>query len=324
MRGLGRIATATIASILLTVASANANYPDRPVRLQVVVAPGASVDALARLVASRLSAKWKSNVVVENRVGADGTLAAEYVATSPPDGHTLLFTYNALTVTPNYMALKYDPIAALTPVNLVASTPTVLTVNPAVLPVNTIQELIAYAKANPGKLSFGSGGTGSPVYLHMAMLMQMMNINMVHVAYRGTAPAMVDLLRGELQLLFGSVSAIVPYSEQGKVRMLGVSTKERVPLVKDTPTIAEQIGKPFDEMAWNGIFAPAGTPKEIVDKLNRDIQEVMSAPDVEKILYDGGFVKFRNSPEEFAAFVRADLSKWSGIWKQIDQKNVKR
>jgi len=316
-----RVVSAAGFIFLLSPLTTRAEYPDRPVRLEVVVAPGASVDALARMVANKLSAKWKSSVVVENRVGADGTIAAEYVASSPPDGTTLLFTYNALTVTPNYYdKLPYDPIKSLIPINLVASTPTVLTVNPKVLPVHTLQELIDYAKSNPGKLSFGSGGTGSPVYLHMAMLMQLTGINMVHVPYKGTAPAMLDLLRGEIQLAFGSVSAIKPYADDGRLRPLGVSTNKRVALMPDVPTIAEEIKKPFDETAWNGIFAPAGTPKAIVHKIHDDIEEAMKSPDAQKFLFDGGFVAFDNSPEEFAAFIDADMAKWAKLWKTIQKK----
>jgi tripartite-type tricarboxylate transporter receptor subunit TctC len=318
MRSLKHIpGVGALAALLCFAAPARADYPDRPVRLQVVVAPGASVDALARLVANRLSAKWKQNVIVENRAGADGTIAAEYVAGSAPDGTTLLFTYNALTVTANTYKLKYNPITSFVPINLVASTPTVLAVNPAVLPVKSLQELITYVKANPGKLSFGSGGSGSPVFLHMAMLMHLTGMDMVHVAYKGTAPALVDLLRGELQLAFGSVSAIQPYAEQGKLKPLGVSTRTRVPMMPDVPTIAEEIQRPFDETAWNGIFAPAGTPKEIINKIHADIEEAMSAPDAQKVLFDQGFVTFRNSPEEFADFVKADLAKWAGLWKTI-------
>ena len=301
--------------------AAASGYPDRTVRIIAGVAPGGSLDTMARLIARKLAEKWGQPVIVENRAGADGTIGESVVVHAPPDGYTLNIVNNNHTVIPSQRALAYDPVKDFAPITLVEAHPDVLVVNPSVLPVNSLKEFIALANARPDRLNFGSGGQGTPPYLEMILLANRAHIRLVNVTYQGVAPAVVALLGGEVQVMFGSLTTTMEQVKAGKLRALGVTGSERSPLMPDVPTIAEAGDLPgFNEGTWEGMLAPAGTPADIVNKLHTDIVDVLNADDTRDIMKKQGFFPVTNTPAEFARFIDDDIAKWAALLKAIDAK----
>jgi len=293
-------------------------YPNRPVTIVAPFAAGGGGDLLARMLGARLEQKLGKSFVVENKVGAGGVIGTQSVAKAQADGYMLLMatsTPMAINVT-LYKKLPYDPVADLVPVANVAQVPFILVVNPA-LPVKTVPELIAYAKANPGKLSFGSSGLGAPHHLFMELFKSMTGTDMTHVPYKGTLPALNDVVAGHIDLMFADLAPAMAQIEAGKVRSLGVSTKDRLTAVKDIPTIAEAGVPGFEAAAWQMLVAPAATPPDIVAKLHDEVKAILDAPDVKEQIVRTGLVGMDNPPVDgLKAFVKSEIARWGKVVQQ--------
>ncbi len=295
-----------------------AAFPEKPVRIVVGFAPGGSIDTLARILAPRLADKWGQPVVIENRTGADSTIAAEYVARSAPDGHTILWTSTSHTIAPSHFKLTYDPLGSFAPISLLTSAPDILVTNPAALAVNSVQELIALARAQPGRLNFGSGGPATASALMMAVFMHGAGIDMRNINYKGNGPALVALIGGEVQMGFVAPADVMEHIASGKAKAMAVSSKDRMALLPNVPTIAEAAGlRDYDEGVWIGALAAAGTPQNIIAKLNGDIIAVLKSPELERLIAQRSWMRIAGSPDGFATFLRNDLAKWSTVLKVV-------
>jgi tripartite-type tricarboxylate transporter receptor subunit TctC len=314
-----RRAAIALAAVTLTCAGSGwtpawaQTFPAKPARLVVPFPPGGPLDAIGRLITER----WGQSVVVENKPGAGGNIGADFVAKSAPDGYTVVMgALSTHAVNPSlYAKMPYDARKDFAPITRVAITPNVLVVNPAVLPVNSVRELIAYAKANPGKLSFGSGSTGSAGHLAGELLKVDAGIDMVHVPYKGAAPAMQALLAGDTQLMFDNLANAMAQVKAGKLRALAVTTAERSKLAPELPTMAEAGAPGFDISTWFGLFAPAGTPPDVVAKWNGDVRRILDAPHMRERLLAQGAESAPDSPQDFARFVDGELAKYARIVK---------
>ena len=296
--------------------AADGNYPTNPVRIIVPTAPGGGVDVLARLVGQKLGDRLGEQFFIDNRPGAAGVIGTRTAATSAPDGYTLLMAPSSLAITAAIKKkLPYDLIHDLTPVMSVASTPYALIVNPA-LPVHSVQELIAYAKANPAKLNVGSAGVGSASHLAAELFDAMAGIKMTHVPNKGMGPAMVDLLGGQVSVLFAGLPASLTAEKAGKVRILAVAGAKRSVLLPDIHTIAEAGLPGYEVDNWVAMLAPAGLDPKIVARLHSEILAILNAPDTKQRLIDLGFDPVGSSPEAFAAQLGDDVKKWGEIAKQ--------
>ena len=295
-------------SVVTTAFAATAaDFPLKPIRLIVPFAAGGGNDAVARTIAQRLSVGLGQQVVVDNRAGAGGIVGAELAARSPPDGYTLfLGGVGSHAINPSvHRDLPYDPVKDFAPISLVACAPLILVVHPSVA-ANSVEEFIALAKASPSALNYASNGNGSSSHLAAVMFESLTGIDFVHIPYKGLSPALTDLLGGQVQLMFSSVVAILPHVQSGKLRALAVSGSKRLALMPDLPTVAEAGVPEYQTSSWYGILAPAGTPKEIVSRLNAEIVKVLSEPDVRKALTNEGADPVGDSPEEFAAYIQAE------------------
>jgi len=295
---------AVVAFSFLPLLGVAQSFPDRPVRIVVPLTPGGSPDTIARALAQGLQAVWNQPVVVENRTGGSQNIGSDLVAKSPPDGYTwLLAPDNVFSVNPYLGKQPFDPLNDLAPVTEVARIQFLLVVNPSV-PANTVQELIAYAKARPGALNFGSSGNGSPQHLGATMLQQLSGTKMNHVPYKGAAPAIADLLPGRIQVWIGAANTLLPHVKEGKLRLLG-----------DTPTIAQAVpGYSLDP--WLGLFVPARTPPEIISRVHAEVVKILGSPELKARLGPQGIELVTNSPAEFARFIREDNAKWGKIIKE--------
>ena len=292
-------------------------YPSKPIRLLVGFPPGGSTDILSRQVGVRLAESLGQQVVIDNRAGAAGNLASELVARGNPDGYTLLMaTVSSHGINPGlYKKVPYDPVADFAPVTLIASYPLILAVNPAV-PVKNVKELIALAKGKPGALRFGSSGNGSPGHLSGEIFKNMAGIDIVHVPYKGGAPSTLAVLSGEVQITFATLPGAMPHIKSGKLNGPAVTTAKRSPALPEVPTIAESGLPGFDISSWAGLMAPAGTPKSVVLMLNAASVKALASPDMRERLAGEGAEPVGNTPEQFAAFVKAELAKWAQAIKQ--------
>ncbi len=295
-------------------------FPGKPVRVIVGFATGGGTDTIARVLSRKLVDTWPHALVVENRPGADGSIATEIVARSPADGHTLVMITNAHTITPFQRKLSYDPVKDFAPVTLTATTPNLLVVHPS-LPVKTVKEFVALARTHGGQLSFASSGTGTSPYLAMELFKVMTSINLVHVPYKGTGAAVIDLMGGHVQVMFGSVSGTLPFVRSGKLRALGISSPQRWPTLPQIPTVAESGVAGFEAGTWYGMLAPAGTPAAVVSKLQTDVAAALHAPDVLKYVVDLGFNAVGNTPAEFAEVIRNDMARWGKLIRSLEEKN---
>ena len=300
-----------------TAVQAATTYPDGTVRIIVGSAPGGSTDAMARIVATSLSKKWGQAVVVENRDGAMNTIATEYVAKSKPDGKTLLMASPQHTQAPSQMTLKYDAVKSFAPITMTTTYPTYLVVNTDKIQAKSAAELIAYAKANPGKLNYGTAGKGSGQYRNFAILIKRAGLKMQEITYTGGSPAMVALIGGEIDLTFTPLSGIKAAADPTKLRVLGVTSAARSTAMPDVPPIAEAGLPGFDEFDWHGLFAPAGTPPEIVKKIRDDVAEALQDPKNRAAVAALGLDIRADTPEQFSAFVAADLEKWNAFFKDL-------
>jgi tripartite-type tricarboxylate transporter receptor subunit TctC len=286
------------------------DYPRKPVRLIVPFAPGGGNDAVARTIAQQMSASLGQQIVIDNRSGAGGVVGAELAAKAPPDGYTLfLGGVGSLAVNPNLHArLPYDPLKDFAPITLIASAPSVLVVHPSV-PARTLAEFTALARANPGKLNYASNGNGSSAQLAAVMYEAFAGVQLMHVPYKGLSPALVDLLSGEVQAMFSSIVAIGPHIQSGKLRPLAVTGKKRASPLPGVPTIAESGYPDYEAGSWYGLLAPAGTPREIVARLQGDAVKALEQPEVRGRLAGEGAEPIGSTPEEFAAYIRSELAR---------------
>jgi tripartite-type tricarboxylate transporter receptor subunit TctC len=309
------VAIACLATPLQTHAQ---DYPvsGRPIKVVVPTAAGGGNDVMARIVAQKLSQRMNGHsVIVDNIPGANGAIGSGNVARAKPDGYTILFGYIATHgINPGLSKLPYDAIKDFSPITLVAEAPEALVVHPSV-PAKTVKELIAVAKAKPGSLSYASAGNGTAPHVSGELFKMMTGTDLVHVPYKGSAPAMTDTLAGHTQVMFPSLVAAGSYMKSGKLRALAVTGKKRSALFPELPTVDESGVAGFEITQWYGFFAPAKTPKEIVDKLHSEIVAVMKEPDVAKKFAEHGADVVTNSPEEFGKFVQAEIAKWSKVIK---------
>jgi tripartite-type tricarboxylate transporter receptor subunit TctC len=314
--GIG-VLVALAAALGLAGAASAQDYPKQPIRLIVPFAPGGGADLMARVLGEPLAKRLGQPVVIENKPGAGATIGADLVAKAPPDGYTLLFVTPGPQITNPYLLpkLPYDPNKDFTPVAMLVLAVNVLVVTPS-LPVKNVAELIAYAKANPGKINFSSSGVGSSSHLSGELFKQMAGINIVHVGYRGSGPSIADLLSGNVQMSIDTVSTMLPHIQSGGMRALAVATSERNPTLPDLPPIADTLPG-FDGSSINYISAPAGTPQPIVEKLNREINAVLSDPDVQQRMVTAGLTGVIETPAALGERIKREQTKWKRVIEQI-------
>jgi len=312
-----KIRTFLVFALLAFASLARAeDYPSKPIRFVVPYPAGGPLDTVARLLGQKVSESLKQPVIVDNRPGAGGNIGADFVAKSAPDGYTILMGAVAThAINPTlYGHIPYDPVADFIPITQVASTPNVLVVNPSV-PAKDVREFVAYAKANPGKLNFGSGSTGSAGHLAGELFKTMAGVDMTHVPYKGAGPAMQDLVAGQIQLMFDNLASSLGQIRAGKVRPLAVTTAKRTSLAPELPTIAESGLPGFDINTWFGVFAPARTPQPVVDRLYTEFTRALAMPDVRQKMVDLGAEPVGNKPAEFAAYIRSEKDKYARVIK---------
>jgi tripartite-type tricarboxylate transporter receptor subunit TctC len=298
------------------------SYPTKPIRLIVPFPPGGTTDVVGRLVAHHLTEAWKQQVIVDNRPGAGGIIGTEIVAKSTPDGYTaLLGSITTHAVNPAlYTKLNFDPVKDFVPVSLVVSSPQLLAVHPSVQS-KSVKELIANAKAEPGKLNYASAGAGTSPHLTFELFKSMAGVNIVHVPYKGTGPAINDLLGGQVQMMITGVVALMPHIKSGRLRGLGVTSAKRVSALPDLPTIIESGIAGFDVSSWFGVFLPGGAPQAVVKKMNAEIQKMLTIEEVRKRLISlGADPADSNTPEQYAAYVRSEMVRWGKVVKDTGAK----
>ncbi|WP_019141283.1 Bug family tripartite tricarboxylate transporter substrate binding protein [Noviherbaspirillum massiliense] len=314
---------ALLSALTFSVATSLAHadtWPSKPIRLVVAAPGGSSLDIIARTIGDKLKSRLGQAIVVDNIPGASGTIATANVARAAPDGHTLLMSYNGPLSSAQFLArLPYDPQKDLAPVILTSSQPNVLAVNPDV-PAKNVPELIAYAKANPGKLNYASVGNGSSSHLTMELFKTMAGIDVLHVPYNGAPPAAMATVAGESHMLFGVPSVILPQVRNGKLKAIAVTSANRFPLLPQLPTMSEAGLPKFEALAWNGILAPARTPAGIVSRLNREIDSILKMPDVKARLNNVGLEPAGGSPESFKLLMSSEAQKWSEVIKKTGAK----
>jgi tripartite-type tricarboxylate transporter receptor subunit TctC len=316
----GRIQSAAVAALFAYTAIfagsslAQTVYPAKAIRYVVPFPAGGPLDIVARAIGQELNKSWSQPVIIDNRPGAGGNIGADLVAKAPADGYTILMgavSTHAINVT-LYNNLPYDPIRDFAPVTLITSVPNVLVVHPSV-PANNVKELIALAKSRPGQLNFASGSTGSAGHLAGELFNSMASVRMTHIPYKGAAPAVVDLMAGHVSLMFDNMSSALPNIKATRVRALAVTTLKRSPLLPQLPTISDAGLRGFDIATWFGIFAPAGAPPDIVARLNGEIVRILHTPEMKERLALLGAEPIGNKPDEFAAFIKAEIPKYAKV-----------
>ena len=292
---------------------ATGDYPSKPVRLIVPFPPGGGSDTVAHLLSTRLFERWGQSVVVDNRGGAGGSIGTDLAARSAPDGYTLaMATASTLSINPVLNKVPFDPIRDFAPIVHTSTIPVVLVAHPSV-PVKTAKELIALAKTQPGKLNYASSGDGTITHLAGELFKAIAGVDIVHVPFRGGGPARNATLGGHVQLNFANLLSASPFVNNGRLRALGVSTRKRTSSMPDVPTLAEAGVSGYEVLQWNGVIAPRATPKAVIAALNRDINEIVSRPDVQKAIVSSGSEPEGGTPEEFAAFIKSDIAKWTKV-----------
>jgi tripartite-type tricarboxylate transporter receptor subunit TctC len=313
----GALSLAAVGPLATTPARAQA-YPSRNITLVVPFPPGGSPDILGRLLARKLEEVLGKPIIIENRGGAGGTIAAEAVSRAPADGYTLLMGHigTLAAAVGIYPHLKYDPVRSFQPVSMVARVNNLLVVNPA-LPVRNVQDLIDHARKMPGKLNYASGGNGSAAHIAMEAFADAARIELMHVPYRGTNPAVTDVIAGHVQLTLTGATALLEHVRSGKLRALGVAGPERLTSAPDIPTIAETLSG-FEASQWYGVVAPAGTPETIVEKLNAEIRRIMASPEIVAALVRDGAQAWVTSPDEFRAFIVQEIARWGELIRRAN------
>jgi tripartite-type tricarboxylate transporter receptor subunit TctC len=294
-------------------------YPSKPVRIIAPFAPGGGTDFIARLIAQKLTERIGQQVIVENKPGAGGNLGAEFAVKSPPDGYTLLLIAGSYTVNPSLYKLSFDPVNDISPIVQLSQGPFVVAVHPSV-PAKTLKELIDYARREPDKLSYASAGSGSITHLASELFMEMANIRVVHVPYKGTGPALNDTIAGNTQLIFGSVATTLQFIKSNRLRALAVTTPQRIAAAPDLPTVAEAGVPGYEVVLWHGLVGPKGLPSAVVERINQAANDALKSKDVADLLATDGVAPAGGAPETFRALIRADIERWS---KVVRQANIK-
>jgi tripartite-type tricarboxylate transporter receptor subunit TctC len=290
-------------------------YPAKPVRIIVPFAPGGGSDFTARLMAQKLTERFATSFVVENRPGAGGNLGAEAAVRSPSDGYTLLLISASYTVNPSVYKLSFDPINDITPIIRLSGGPYVVAVHPSV-PANTLAELVDLARKQPGKLAFGSSGNGSVMHVSTEFFLVTAGIQVLHIPYKGTGPALQDTIGGQVQLIFGAVPTTLPHVRAGRLRALAVTTAKRIAAAPEIPTVAESGYPDYEVTNWHGLVAPKGVGQDIVERLNREINQLLTSEDFKKVLAADGLEPAGGSPAEFTQVLKSEAARWSKVVQQ--------
>lgn len=289
-------------------------YPSKPIKIIVGFAAGGGSDFIARLLGQKLTEKLGQPVIVDNKPGAGGNLAAETAVKAPPDGYTLFLTAASYTVNPSIYKLNFDPVKDVTPIAQLARGPFIIAVNPK-LPAATLQEFVALAKKDPGKLAFASAGNGSIVHMATEYFLDIAKIDVLHVPYRGTSPALTDTIAGQTQLVFGTVASTLPFVKSGQLKALAVSTPQRLAALPNVPTVIEAGYPAYQVTNWHGLVGPKGMPQDVVAKLNKVINESFKAPGMEAHLAGDGLIAAGGTPQEFQALLEAEVARWGKLAK---------
>jgi tripartite-type tricarboxylate transporter receptor subunit TctC len=311
-----------VAGFLMVAAAAHAqNFPAKPVRVITPFTAGSAIDTLARVLGQKLGDTWGQQVVIDNRIGANGIIGTEAAAKAAPDGYTVyLGNISTLAVNPHlYLKLPYEALRDFAPVTLAATIPVVLVVHPS-LPVKSVKELIALARSRPGALDYGSGGVGNATHIASERFASMAGVKLNHVPYRGVGPAIAALLQGEVQILFASSVAVQPYIKSGRMRVLAVTGDKRIAQMSDVPTVSEAGVPGFIEGNWQAVLVPAKTPRPIINRLNQELVRIIRTPEIAAQIRQVGAEVIANSPDETGALIRTDLKKYAEVIKKLDIK----
>ncbi len=296
------------------------SWPSRPIKLIVPFAPGGNTDSIARITAEKLSKLIDQPFIVDNKAGANGVIAANFVAKAAPDGYTFLMAaMPIMAILPVITKTGYEPIKDFTPVSIVGTNPFVLGIGKHV-PANNLKEFVQYVKNNPGKLNYASGGSGSVSHLSAVLFVSRAGLDMTHVSYKGGAPAVADLLGGQVEMYFGNISELTPHATAGNIKIIGVSSESRSSLIPNVPTIAESGYPGFKTITWNGLVAPVGTPTSIINKLSTAIQEIVATPDMQTRLLQIGVDHLGNTPAQFKQILTNDIKTWAEAAKASNLK----
>jgi len=316
-RLLASLASIAAAISLATAPAMAQGWPDKAVRILVPAPAGSSLDVLARTIGEKLKDKFGATVIVENKPAAGGTVATAEVAKAAPDGNTLLLGFNGpLATGPLVQKVPYDVQKDLAPVVITSSQPNVLAVN-ATLPIKSVADLVAWSKANPGKLNYASVGNGSSSHLNAELLKAMSGMDAVHVPFNGSPPAVLATVQGETQMMFAVMQPLQAQVQAGKLRAIAVTTSKRFPLLPDIPAIAESGYPGFEALAWNGLVAPAGTPRPVIDRINAEVNAILKLPDVAQKMNAAGFDLIGGTPEDFAKLIAAESARWTPVVKRL-------
>jgi tripartite-type tricarboxylate transporter receptor subunit TctC len=315
----GRILLIVVASLLSGAVFAQ-GYPSKPVRVIIPFPPGGPTDIIGRMVVDTLGRSFSVQYIADNRAGAGGNIGFDLCAKAPPDGYTLCIMTIAQSISPSiYKKLPFDPIKDFAPVTMMALLPSMLTTHPS-LPVKNVKELVALAKSKPGQLIYASTGNGTSPHMLMEMFKWMTGTDMVHVPYKGQAPAIIDQIAGQVQLAFNTAIGVMPHVKAGKLKGLAISTKERFPPMPELPTVAESGVKGFEGSSWNGVVMPAGVPREIIMKTNEALVKSLKSPEARERLLALGALPSADTPEAFAAFIKIEKEKWAKVAKAANIK----
>lgn len=315
IRSLGPLVAAIALACGLPAAAHAQSWPSKPIRYIVPFPPGGATDILARSIADKLGPALGQPVIVENRAGAAGNIGTELAAKAAPDGYTILMVTVAQSISETlYAKLGYNLMRDLAPVILVARVPNVMVVHPSV-PARSVKEFIDYAKANPGKVNFASSGSGTSIHMSGELFKLLSGVDIVHVPYKGSAAALTDLIGGQVSVMFDNLPPSMPHIRSGKLRPLAITTTTRYPTLPDLPTMVEAGVPGYESSSWFGIMAPAGTPKDIIARLNAEARKIMALPDVRERFDQQGAIASPGSPEDFDAFIRAEIAKWGKVVK---------
>ncbi|MDF3833134.1 tripartite tricarboxylate transporter substrate binding protein [Cupriavidus basilensis] len=313
-------AAALACSAVLPLQAQPAAWPAKPVRLVVGYAPGGATDVIARIVANKLGEQLGQSVIVDNRAGANSNVGAEVVAKAVPDGYTLYVYTIANTINGTlYNKLGYDPQNDFEPIGLIAKIPNLLVVNPK-LPVKSVADYVRFAKASPNGVTFASSGSGSSIHLSGEMFKMQAGLNMLHVPYRGSAPAITDLLGGQVQSMFDNTPSALPHVQAGRLRAIAITSAQRSPLLPDVPTVAESGFPGFDVQSWFSLAAPAGTPRPVIERVNAALNKALAAPDVRQRLHDLAATPEPGTPGQLRSFIKAEIKRWHDVVKQSGAK----
>ena len=305
-----------LCAALFALAAFAQPYPSKPIRMILAFPPGGPTDINARFFAQKLGESMNQQIIVDNTPGAGGNIAAAEAAKAPADGYTIFYNTSAISIAPSlYSKLNYDVLKDYAPVALTATVPLVLVINPG-LPAKNVQELVAYAKANPGKMNYGSSGSGTITHLAGALFATQMGLTMQHIPYKGSVPALVDVAGGQTQMMIDTINTVLPYVKDNRLRALAIAIPRRSGALPDVPTLEEAAGLPgFEMSAWQGIVVPAATPKDIVARLNAEINKAVQNADLRQRLAAQGAVPLGGTSEHYAAYIRSELTRWTKVVK---------